>query len=402
MITPLDEKELADAVVGAAGPLRIVGGGTRQTLGHPVVGDPISTEKLSGIRLYEPGALTLVAGAGTPLSEVEAALAAEGQRLSFEPMDHRGILGTTGEPTIGGVVACNASGPRRIQAGACRDSVIGARFVDGHGNIIKNGGRVMKNVTGYDLVKLMAGSYGTLGVLSEVSLKVLPQSETATVIVHGAEGLNALAAMTKAMRSPYDVTGAAHVPGDAAKVMCRVEGFTASIDYRTGKLRDLLKDFGEVTIDGDQASQHAIWTGLRDVTDFHDDSYAVWRVSMAPSAMFSGLLAAVTQVVPVDYRLDWAGGLAWIRLSEDTARTAAGLLNAKGRDPLDGAVAFHGALQDLVKSEGGGHATLIKAPTEMRKTVPVFQPQSAALTAISAGLRQKFDPKGILNPGLMG
>ena len=177
MISISSERELAAAVRGAAGALRIVGGGTRG-IGKPVAGQVLSVAGMSGIELYEPGALTIVAQAGTPLAEVEAALAAENQRLPFEPMDHRGLLGSEGAPTIGGVVAANVSGPRRVMAGACRDCLIGVRFVDGRGDVIKNGGRVMKNVTGYDLVKLMAGSWGTLGVLSEVAILGSPARST--------------------------------------------------------------------------------------------------------------------------------------------------------------------------------------------------------------------------------
>ncbi|MBL1438115.1 MAG: FAD-binding protein, partial [Rhodobacteraceae bacterium] len=223
---PSTEAELAEMVARAKAPLEIIGGGTRQ-IGR-TKGEPLHTSGLSGISLYEPEALTLVAQAGTPLAEIEALLAKNGQRLPFEPYDLRPLQGTTGTPTIGGVVATNASGPRRIQAGACRDSLIGVRFVDGLGRIIKNGGRVMKNVTGYDLVKLMAGSHGTLGVLTEVSFKLLPAPEaTATVLVQEGETTSA-ATMAKALASPYDVSGAAHAGGVTA---LRVEGLEGSVSY---------------------------------------------------------------------------------------------------------------------------------------------------------------------------
>ncbi len=245
---------------------------------------------LRGIGLYVPGALTLVAGAGTPLAEVEAALAAEGQRLAFEPADWRGLLGTVGEPTLGGMVAANVSGPRRVQAGACRDALLGVRFVDGTGTVVKNGGRVMKNVTGYDLVKLMAGSWGTLGVLSEVSLKVLPAPEAAAVLVlAGLDPAAAVGAMTAALRSPYDVTGAAHGPWGT---LLRIEGFTGSVDYRAGRLAEVLAPFGEVRVERDGAAVAALWQAVRDVAPFHGGDGAVWRVSLRPSDA-AGFLAAL-------------------------------------------------------------------------------------------------------------
>ena len=181
MLRPDTEAELARMLAAADGPLRVQGGGTRP-IGGPVEGTPLTTSRISGIELYEPGALTMVAKAGTPLAEIEAALAEEGQRLAFEPIDHRGLLGTEGTPTVGGVFAANVSGPRRIQCGAARDFLLGVRFVDGAGRVVKNGGRVMKNVTGYDLVKLMAGAHGTLGVLTEVALKVLPVPEMSATL----------------------------------------------------------------------------------------------------------------------------------------------------------------------------------------------------------------------------
>ena len=210
IITPDDEAELAETVAEAAGagtPLEIRGGGTRAGLGRPVQASrTLSTAGLSGITLYEPGALTLVVKAGTPMAEVEAALAAEGQMLPFEPIDHRALLGAQGEPTIGGVVACGVSGPRRIQAGACRDAMLGVRFVNGKGEVVKIGGRVMKNVTGYDLVKLMCGSHGTLGVLSEISFKVLPKPDAeATLVCSGLGPTAGVAALNAALASPFGI-----------------------------------------------------------------------------------------------------------------------------------------------------------------------------------------------------
>ena len=240
MITPKTETELSDIIRTANAPFRIRGGGTRP-VGQMGDATPLSTSALTGITLYEPGALTLVVRAGTALADVQAALDAEGQCLAFEPMDHRGLLGSTGTPTIGGVIAANASGPRRIQTGAARDHLLGVRFVDGSGRVIKNGGRVMKNVTGYDLVKLMAGSWGTLGVLTELSLKVLPKSAaTGVLLLEGLSDQTAIRALSMALGSAFEVTGAAHVQKglDGAPVtMIRVEGSEASIAYRAEQLR---------------------------------------------------------------------------------------------------------------------------------------------------------------------
>ena len=366
MMRPETEIELAEMVAGAEGALAIVGGGTH---GVSVPGDTLCLAGLSGVELYEPGSLTIVVGAGTTVGEIKTVLAVENQRLAFEPMDYRGLMGTVGEPTIGGVVAANVSGPRRIQAGACRDFLLGVRYVDGRGVAIKNGGRVMKNVTGYDLVKLMAGSWGTLGVLSQVSFKVLPQTETqATLLIRGLDDERAVAAMSMALGSPFEVTGAAY-GGDDPVVMLRVEGAEASVEYRAGQLSDLLAGFGAV--ERAQASDE-IWKSVRDVEVFRGVSGDVWRLSVKPS----DAPAASARLNAEGLMFDWGGGLIWARVPEGT--------NVRAR------------LGDFA-----GHATLVRANEETKARLGVFQPQSAPLAAISAGLRARFDPRGIFNQGLM-
>ncbi|MEL6808440.1 MAG: glycolate oxidase subunit GlcE [Pseudomonadota bacterium] len=363
------EAEVAEAVRGANGPLTVRGGGTR-SVGRPASADVLDVSGLSGVTLYEPGALTIVAQAGTPLAEIEATLAKENQRLAFEPYSLTGLLGTKGASTIGGVIATNASGPRRIQAGAARDFALGVRFVDGAGTVIKNGGRVMKNVTGYDLVKLMSGSWGTLGVLTEVSLKVLPSVEaTATLVIADLTPAQAVAAMSAALGSPYEVSGAAWTDG---AVWLRLEGFAPSVDYRAEALGDLLASHGSVTRD-----DNADWTQVRDAVPLHGCA-AVWRVSVKP-----GNGPAVIASLPSGSHamMDWGGGLLWI--GQDSAEVEA-----------------HAHLQTTVAGLGG-HATLMKAPDKMRAAVPVFQPEAPGVAALSAALRARFDPRGILNPGLM-
>ncbi|WP_294612721.1 FAD-binding protein, partial [uncultured Roseovarius sp.] len=294
-MTPKTEDDLARIIADADAPLRIQGGGTRP-IGMPTNGTILSTSALSGIELYEPGSLTLVARAGTPVAEIEAALDGEGQRLAFEPMDHRGLLGTSGTPTIGGVAAANVSGPRRIQSGAARDFMLGVRFVDGRGQIIKNGGRVMKNVTGYDLVKLMAGSYGTLGVLTEVSLKVLPKPRhAATLRIEGLADEAAVSALGRALGSPYEVSGAAHLQGGndgAPTTLLRLEGFENSVAYRAAELQSMLADLGQITVDASPEETEATWAAIRDVAPYHDAMGDVWRISVKPTDA-PGLVASL-------------------------------------------------------------------------------------------------------------
>jgi len=367
---PESESELSQAVRDATGPLAIVGGGTRAP---GVAGTPLSVAGLSGVRLYEPGALTLVVGAGTPLDEVNGALADEGQRLAFEPPDFRRLLGAvapsgTGAPTIGGVVAANASGPRRIQTGACRDHLLGVRFVDGAGTVIKNGGRVMKNVTGYDLVKLLCGSHGTLGVLSEVALKVLPAAAaSAGVRIDGQSVAAAVTAMSRALGSPWDVTGAAHRPSDGATLI-RLEGSVASVAERAKKLAALLGNGAVV----DTAPDPAIWDDIRDAAVFAGGSEDVWRISVKPS----DAPEVVRRVPAAKTLLDWGGGLVWVGVAPDS----------DVRSMLDGIA---------------GHATIVRAGAATRARLGTFQSEQPPLDAIAARLRARFDPRGILNAGVM-
>lgn len=358
---PVTEAALADAVASATGPLLLRGGGTR-TLGH-AMGEVLETSGLTGVELYEPGALTLVVRAGTPLGEVEGLLARENQRLAFEPPDLRALLGREGLSTIGGVVATNASGPRRVQSGACRDSLLGVRFVDGTGAVVKNGGRVMKNVTGYDLVKLMAGSRGTLGVLTEVSLKVqaIPQAE-ATLIIEGLGEEAGLAALRQSLGSPFDISGAACHSG---RSLVRVEGMAGSVAYRAAQLRDRLP--GTVTmVEG--AESATLWREVRDVAPFAAKPGDVWRIATLPTQAAEIVAQTEGEVI-----WDWAGGLIWLRA-----------------DPASRPVV-------IAAVSGRGHATLVRG-----EGGPVFPPETAEVAALSAGLRAKFDPRGILNQGMTG
>ena len=373
MITPESEADVCEAVLSAKEALHIVGGNTRP-IGQTSAREVLSVAGMTGIELYEPGALTIVAQAGTPLSEVQAALKAENQRLPFEPVDHRGLLGTTGSSTIGGVVAANVSGPRRIQAGACRDSLIGVRFVDGHGTAVKNGGRVMKNVTGYDLVKLMAGSFGTLGVLTEVAFKVLPDVETsASLSLLGLDIAAAAQAMSEALGSPFEVSGAAHIPGqagNASETLLRIEGFEDSVAYRSRRLQSLLARFGDVQLETNATTTSDLWVAIRDVEPLQNKVGDIWRISVKPT----DAPAVAVALAGCQLMYDWGGGLIWALSPE----------NVDLRRKLTGI---------------SGHATRYKGESDA--TIPAFHPETEPLRHITDGLRSRFDPRGIFNPGLM-
>jgi glycolate oxidase FAD binding subunit len=378
--------------------LEIVGHGTKRALGRPAqVEATLDLSGLTGVTLYEPEELVLSARAGTPLAEIEALVDASGQQLAFEPMDYGPLLGgASGQATIGGVLAANLSGPRRLKAGAARDHFLGFTAVSGRGETFKSGGRVVKNVTGYDLCKLLAGSWGTLAAMTAVTVKVLPRPDTeVTVLVLGLDAARAGDAMAGAMGSACDVSGAAHLPagigvrtcGDVATghsvTALRLEGVAPSVAHRKGALEDVLKSFGTLGGLGESQSR-GLWSAIRDVLPFAADGPSghrfVWRVSTVP---LQGAVAArlIAERTDAEFLHDWAGGLIWAALppSDDA-----------------GAAAVRGAVESC-----GGHATLIRAPASLRAAVAAFEPQSGGLAALSRRVKQGFDPHGVLGPGRM-
>jgi glycolate oxidase FAD binding subunit len=387
ILAPASEDEAAQVTREARAHSRrlaIVGGGTRAGLGRPPGAETVlSCERLSGIVFYEPAEMTLAARAGTPLSEIEARLAEHGQMLPFEPMDHRAIYASRGEPTIGAIVAGNISGPRRISAGAARDSLIGLRLVNGRGEAIKSGGRVMKNVTGLDLVKLICGAYGTLGLVTEATFKLLPKPKReASIVIRRLDDAQALAAMTAALGSPLGVSGAAHVTAgmgrEFSRTFLRVEGFAASVEHRTGELLKLLAPFGaKHALEGQESEK--FWRAARDCEFLAEPRQrAIWRASVAASKG-AKFVAALGKLALAHY-YDWGGGLVW--LASDPSPTVAQSIRAAVR-------------------EIGGHATLIRAPDELRANVEVFEPLTPAVRELTRGIKASFDPDGIFNFGRM-
>ncbi len=375
---PQSESDLSELISGRTTPLIPCGGGTRP-IGLPSEGERLSLKNLNRITQYEPGALTLVAEAGTTLKTIFGELKEKGQMLPFEPVDYRELLGTSGEPTIGGMVATNSSGPRRVKVGGCRDFVIGLRFVDGAGNTIKTGGRVMKNVTGYDLTKLLTGSFGTLGIITEVALKVLPAPEHAAVIlIEGLSEIKALELLNRSLNSPFEVSGAAHlctgIDGDPV-TMVRVEGFYSSVKYRAGELAKLFKDFGSLTIESDPERTKAGWKYIRDVGPFHSKEGDVWRVSTKPTLAHS-LVNDLRENIEIEVFYDWAGSLIWVLVPEGTNL----------RDYLEGLK---------------GHATLVRASDETKSRMQVFPQQGFMVQELKKKLKHQFDPNNILNQGMV-
>ncbi len=375
-LRPATEQELSEIVQSAEAPIEITGTATKRGLGRPVqAAATLDMSGFAGIIAYEPEELILEAGAGTKLSEVEALISASGQQLAFEPPDWSALLGSAHSGTLGGLIACNLSGPRRLKAGAVRDHILGVRGVTGGGDIFKAGARVVKNVTGYDLPKLLTGSYGTLAALTSVILKVLPAPETEeTVVLTGLGDAQAVAVMSLAMQSPCEVSGAAHVPGEA--VYLRLEGIAPSVAYRRDQLAKTLGTPVEVMAAKNSA---ALWRSIRDAAIFAENHrHPLWRISVAPSDA-SAVIQKLSGNIDFRYFFDWAGGLIWLEVPPSPDASEA---------------LVRGAFSQ-------GHATLIRAPEATRAAADVFQPQAEALASLSSRVKDSFDPRHILNPGRM-
>jgi glycolate oxidase FAD binding subunit len=389
---PGSEEAVAAAVASAFAarePVLVEGRGTKRGMLRPVqAARTLSTRGLAGITLHSPNELILSAQAGTTVAEVEAKLAAAGQYLIGEPPDLSGLLGEgqgTNQASLGGVVAANLSGPRRVAWGAMRDHVMGVRFVNGTGEVLRSGGRVLKNVTGLDLCKLLAGSYGTLGVMTEITLKVLPAPErTGTLALVGLDARQGVAALTAALRSPFGVSGAAWLPEEAAArvpelagmqggvALVRIEDFAPSVAYRVGKLRAELG--GEVL---DDAASRSLWRRVRDAEVLPAaPGDGIWRVSVRPSA--GPAVAAALDRAGARLFLDWGGGLAWV------AGPATALV--------------HAAVRAAAQAHGGTW-TVLRAPDSLRAAMEVVPPEAAALARITRRVKAALDPAGILNPG---
>ncbi|HSA80438.1 MAG TPA: glycolate oxidase subunit GlcE [Geminicoccaceae bacterium] len=392
-------EELAYLVAEAADtrtPLEVMGHGTKREVGRPVQhGAVLSTENLVGVPLYEPSELTLVALAGTPVAQLEKLLAENDQEFPFEPLDLGPVLGFgRGQATVGGLIATNFSGSRRILRGSARDHLLGVQAVNGQGETIRAGGRVMKNVTGYDLARSLAGSWGTLAVMTEVALKVLPaQREMRTVLCFGLADQIGVEALCLAHGTPFEVSGTIHMRAELAERLSdqeianagasvtaiRVENFPASARYRSSRLKQMLQAYAPA-LELDTMRSRAFWDEVRSLKMFQKPNLPLWRISTLPSEA-PKLVLSLSRKIDVRVMYDWSGGLIWLETP-----------------PISdaGAVEIRRTLAEI-----GGHATLIRAEAPSRAQIDVFQPLDSGLMALTAAVKKAFDPVGILNPGRM-
>ncbi|TYL75717.1 FAD-binding protein [Bradyrhizobium cytisi] len=394
-----DVEEVVRAAIANEQPLEIIGHGSKRSIGHAMATNAVlDVSALNAITSYEPNELIVTLQAGAPLADVLSLIDAKNQQFAFEPINTAPLLGTPVSGTIGGMIAAGLAGPRRIKAGGARDHLLGAHAVSGFGDSFKTGGKVVKNVTGYDLCKLLAGSWGTLSVMTEVTLKVMPKPEAErTLLLRGLDDAAANKAMIAALGSPFDVSAAAHLPKSAyraktdglgdiagqgeALTVLRLEGITASAAHRAGSLLELLAPFGTATLIEDAASS-TLWATIRDVLPFAAGGalggWPVWRI-VCPPASGAALGTQLARETGGDVIYDWGGGLIWAALPPKSDAHAP-------------------AVRQRANAVGG-HATLIRAAEDVRRTIDVFHPQAPGIAALSDRVRTSFDPKSILNRG---
>jgi len=394
-----DVEQVVRAALASEQPLEIIGHGGKRLIGQPMATNALlDLSALNAVTAYEPNELIITVQAGAPLADVQSLIDSRNQQFAFEPVNTRQLLGTPDIGTIGGMIGAGLAGPRRIKAGGARDHLLGAHAVSGFGDSFKAGGRVVKNVTGYDLCKLLAGSWGTLAVMTEVTLKVMPRPESErTLMLHGLDDIAANRAMTAALGSPFDVSAAAHLPNSAlraavhglaelglsrqAVTLLRLEGITASAVHRAAALAAILAPFGAAEILEDAASA-VVWSSVRDVQPFAASgslgAWPVWRI-VCPPASGGALGEQLARDTGGDVIYDWGGGLIWAALPPKPDAQAALV-----RQRVDAV---------------GGHATLIRASEQVRHDVDVFHPQQSGLAALGERVRHSFDPKNILNRG---
>jgi glycolate oxidase FAD binding subunit len=396
-----DVEQVVRAAIANDQPLEIVGHGSKRQIGQPMATNAVlDLSALNTVSSYEPSELIVTVQAGAPLADVKSLIDSRNQQFAFDPMDTAPLLGTPKAGTIGGMIGAGLAGPRRIRSGGARDHLLGAHAVSGFGDSFKSGGKVVKNVTGYDLCKLLTGSWGTLAVMTEVTLKVMPRPETErTLVLRGLDDVAAGRAMTAALGSPFDVSGAAHLPGSIfrpangaltalasqgqAVTLLRLEGIEASAVSRAASLTRLMAEFGAAEFIEDAASSET-WDAIRDVLPFAADgalgAWPVWRI-VCPPASGGALGQQLARETGGDVIYDWGGGLIWAALPPKPDAQAATV-----RSRVEAA---------------GGHAMLIRAAEEVRRHLDVFQPQAAGLAALGERVRHSFDPKNILNRGRM-
>ena len=389
--SPRDPAELAAFLADASAQgtrVAVAGAGTKNSYGRPAPADArVVLSAFAGIVSYEPEEMVLVAGAATPLADIVATLAARRQMLAFEPPEWAPLWGARGGEggggTIGGAIACNLSGSRRFKAGAARDHLLGLDAVSGAGEVFKAGGRVVKNVTGYDLAKLFAGSLGTLAVATRLVLRAVPLPERRLTLAFRDLGPDAaLALLGRAASSPLEPSGLAFLPegiaGASSLALVRLEGTAVSVAARARGIAAL----GPAPEQIDDPATVELWARIGDASFFAASDGDLWRVSLPPASGAAFAANVASRVPGARHVLDWAGGLVWLALPPAADASA-------------------GIVRGLLRDHGGGHATLVRAPDAVRAAIAPFEPEVPALAALAARVKAAFDPAGVLSPGRM-